>query len=246
MFQAYKKEFKKNIIGLIIYTACVSVIGLSYVIKLEDITIGMFSPEPPISILSITTMEMYSWYCYFHLLLGLFLASIVSYGKLSKQDDVSTNKLIDISKAKAVTAKLLAIFTQIFLFNIICTFVYAIGFFIAGNDLFVYEFILSHTMMLALQLKVASICFCILTFIRKRNVLIIFVTTFVVPAFNICALRLENMYDYEIVTPFAFANVGRILCDGKIDVLSLIFGIAVMIGCIGVAYKVCLTSSKEV
>lgn len=255
MYTIYKQELKTYLKSFIIWS--ISVGGMCFMCillfsSLKDSMAGMaetyasmgaFSDAFGMDKLSIATIS--GFYATevgtIHGLGAAMFAAIVSMVILSKEEDGHTSEFLftlPVTRGKVVTAKLLAVFSNILFFNIVCVGLYLLGLGILGESMPMEEFLLYHLMNLVMQFEIAGICFFISACVKKNKLGIGLGIVLILYAYDLIARVIPDLSDSKVVGPFSYANAADIFSSGEIEVVALVIGLIVLIGSITMAYTV--------
>ncbi len=174
-----------------------------------------------------------------HSLGGAMFAAIISTVMLSKEEDGHTSEFLftlPISRGKVITSKLMAVITNVVLFNVICVGAYTLGIVILGEDIDFERFFLYHGMQLLMHLEIAGICFGLSSFMKKNKLGLGLGIVMVFYAYDLMARMIPDLSDYKLFTPFSYANAADIFSTGEIETGALVLGIVVMVASVVVAY----------
>lgn len=162
---------------------------------------------------------------------GAMFAAMIGALALSKEEGNHTAEFLlthPISRLQVVTEKLISVFLQVLLLNIICLGCGVISFAVIGEDLEMKKMLLFHLAQFIMHLEIASICFAFSAFSKRQNVglglgfaaLLYFINLFV----NIS----EDVEFLKYITPFHYSDAANIISTGKLD--GLLIGIGCGIG----------------
>ena len=253
MITVYKHEIKLSLKSLLIWFACVGGMGFACILLYSSMkgdmaamaesfaSMGAFADAFGMSQLSIATLP--GFYATevgtIHGLGGAMFAAIMSICMLSKEEDAHTSEFLfsmPISRAKVVLSKWFSITTNIVLFNIMCVIVYAIGFIILCEDIPVKEFALYHGMQVLMQIEIAAICYAISAFVKKNKFGLGLGVVLLLYAYDLMARVIPDLSDYKLISPFSYANAADILSTGEVEVIAVLLGVVVLIGCMVMAF----------
>lgn len=255
MLTIYKHEMKFYIKSLLIWA--LSVGGLSFMCillfsSLKESMAGMaetyasmgaFSDAFGMNKLSIATLA--GFYATevgtIHGLGGAMFAAIVSMVVISKEEDGHTSEFLytlPVSRGKVITAKLGAVITNIFVFNIICVCMYLLGFVILGESVSTKEFSLFHAMQFLMQLEIAGICFGLSACTKKNKLGVGLGVVLLLYAYDLITRVIPDLSDYKVISPFSYANAADIFSGEKMSAVGLVIGIALLLASIITAYAV--------
>ncbi len=202
---------------------------------------GAFADAFGMSQLSIATLEgFYSTEVgTVHSLGAAMFAAIISMIMLSKEEDGHTSEFLftlPVSRAKVMTAKLLAVITNIIVFNAITVGAYTLGIVILGEDIDFQRFFLYHGMQFLMHLEIAGICFGLSAFMRKNKLGLGLGIVMIFYAYDLMARVIPDLSDYKLLSPYAYSNAADIFSTGEVAVSALVLGMIVMVVCVIAAY----------
>ncbi len=202
---------------------------------------GAFADAFGMSQLSIATLEgFYSTEVgTVHSLGAAMFASIISMIMLSKEEDGHTSEFLftlPVSRGKVITSKLIAVITNVIIFNVISVEAYTLGIVILGEDIDFDRFFLYHGMQLLMHLEIAGICFGLSAFMKKNKLGLGLGIVMIFYAYDLMSRVIPNLSDYKILSPFSYSNAADIFSTGQVEVPALVLGIVVMAVCVIAAY----------
>lgn len=202
---------------------------------------GAFADAFGMSQLSIATLEgFYSTEVgTIHSLGAAMFAAIISMIMLSKEEDGHTSEFLftlPVSRGKVITSKLIAVITNVIIFNVISVGAYTLGIVILGEDIDFDRFFLYHGMQLLMHLEIAGICFGLSAFMKKNKLGLGLGIVMIFYAYDLMSRVIPDLSDYKILSPFSYSNAADIFSTGQVEVPALVLGIVVMTVCVIVAY----------
>lgn len=174
-----------------------------------------------------------------HSLGGAMFAAVISTVMLSKEEDGHTSEFLftlPIAREKVITSKLLAILSNVVMFNVISVGAYFLGIVILGEDISYERFFLYHGMQLLMHLEISGICFGISAFMKKNKLGLGLGIVMIFYAFDLMARMIPDLKDYKLLTPFSYSNAADIFSTGNVDDTALVLGMVVMVLGAVVAY----------
>ncbi|MDD6327647.1 MAG: ABC transporter permease subunit [Eubacteriales bacterium] len=168
-----------------------------------------------------------------HGLGGAMFAAVISMVSISKEEDGHTGEFLftlPITRGKVLSAKLCAIVTNLFVFNLVCIGIYGVSFIILGKGIAVGEFFLFHLMQFLMQLEIAGICFGLSACMKKNKLGIGLGVVLFLYAYDLMARVIPDLKNIIAIGPFSYANAADIFSSGTIDVLALFIGLVLMLG----------------
>ncbi len=167
-----------------------------------------------------------------HSLGGAMFAAIISTVMLSKEEDGHTSEFLftlPIAREKVITSKLLAILSNVVMFNVISVGAYFLGIVILGEDISYERFFLYHGMQLLMHLEIAGICFGLSAFMKKNKLGLGLGIVMIFYAFDLMARMIPDLKDYKLLTPFSYSNAADIFSTGNVDDTALVLGMVAMV-----------------
>lgn len=173
-------------------------------------------------------------------LVGSIYAAILASGMLAKEENDKTIEFLlakPITRTQVVTQKLLVIFLNIMILNVVVTGLNYIGFQFADDNSFdMTTFLLLSVAPLLLHLTFAAVAFLVSSILGKtRNIIsislgIVFITYF----FDIIQGVSEKLENLKYVTPFEYVNAQNIVLNQEIEplyigLMLLIIGISILL-----------------
>ncbi len=202
---------------------------------------GSFADAFGMSKLSIATLEgFYSTEIgTIHSLGAAMFAAIISMIMLSKEEDGHTSEFLftlPVSRGKVITSKLIAVITNVIIFNVISVGAYTLGIVILGEDIDFDRFFLYHGMQLLMHLEIAGICFGLSAFMKKNKLGLGLGIVMIFYAYDLMSRVIPDLSDYKILSPFSYSNAADIFSTGQVEVPALVLGMVVMAVCVLAAY----------
>ncbi|MGN1188663.1 MAG: ABC transporter permease subunit [Lachnospiraceae bacterium] len=166
---------------------------------------------------------------------GAMYAALCGISILSKEEKERTAEFLlthPVSRLRIITEKLLAVFIQITIMNILI-YVISIGSIKAvGEDIPWKEINLFHISYYLLQLELAGICFGISAFLRKGSVGVGLGIAIIMYFLNIVANISDSVEFLKYITPFGYTEGADIVSNGCLDTTLVAIGMA--LGIVGV------------
>ena len=151
---------------------------------------------------------------------GAFYAAISAVSMLSKEE---ANKTADfllshpISRRRILLEKLLAVFTQLTLMNMIVLAMSVVSILIIGEAIPWTELLLLHLAYYLLQLEIAGICYGISAFVKRGSVGIGLGIAVLFYFTNLISNLTESTNFLKYITPFAYCDGADIIEDKRLD-----------------------------
>lgn len=253
MLTIYKQEMKSLFKTLLIWTLAIG--GMCFVCILlfnslkEEMTgmaesfsqMGAFADAFGMSQLSIATLE--GFYATevgtLHSLGAAIFAAVISMVMLSKEEDGHTGEFLftlPLSRTKVITAKLVAVVTNLIIFNGISVGAYTIGILVLGEKIDFGRFFLYHGLQFLMHLEMAGICFGLSAFMKKNKLGFGLGIVMMFYAYDLMVRVIPDLSDYKLLSPYSYSNAADIFSTGKIEIPALLLGMIVMMVCVCAAY----------
>lgn len=249
----YKHEMKMSLKSLLIWTLCVGGLCLGCILlytSLEDSlqeiaevysNMGAMSVALGMDKMSLATLT--GFYAteigMMHGLGGAMFAAILGTGIVSKEEAGHTSEFLNvfpIGRNSVIIQKYAALISNIFLFNLVCTGLYMLGFVALGEEMMMKEMLLFHVLQFLMQAEVGTICFMISAF-SKKNLMGagLGMAVLLFAADMMCRIipAIENL---KYVTPFYYANGADVFTYGTADGKMLAVAAVVIAAAFGAAF----------
>lgn len=178
---------------------------------------------------------------------GGFFAALLGISALVKEERDHTAEFLlthPVKRTEVVTEKLLAVFTQIVVLNVVVALISFVSFKAIGEDIQIREFILIHAAYLLLQVQIASVCFGISAFMRRGGAGAGLGLAAVLYFLNIIGNISEKADFVKYLTPFSYADASEIISTAKLDRTLIAAGLAYTV--IGLAAAYMKYSRKDI
>lgn len=170
---------------------------------------------------------------------GAFFAALIGVSSLAKEEKDRTAEFLlahPISRRHLVTSKLISVFLQIVILNVI-TFALALASIVMiGEDIPWKEISLLHLAYFLVQIELTGICFGISAFLRRGGMGLGIGIAAMMYFLNIVANISDSAKSLKYVTPFGFADSADIIENVNLDMGMISIGIAVAILCVTLAF----------
>ena len=170
---------------------------------------------------------------------GAILGAIVGIGALSKEERDHTAELLltlPVSRIRVVAEKLLFCVFHIFAVNAVVCVVCLIGSAAISVDVNYGKMLLILLSYFLVQIEIMAITFGISAFLKRGGLGIGIGIGFGLYFMNILANISEEVEFLKYLTPFGFADSGRIISEGTLEPISLVVGIVLTAVGIGLAF----------
>lgn len=253
MFALFQHEMKQNRKNLLIWSLAVGGLGFICILLYSGMqesmaemaegfsSMGAFADAFGMSTLSIATLTGYfaTEIGTIHGLGGGMFAAITATVMLSKEEDGHTGEFLyslPVARGKAVTVKAVALFADIFLFQLVCGLLYILGYAILGEELSWSEFLLFMGMQFLMNLEIAAICFAISSVNRKNKLGMGLGIALLFYFYDLMARVIPDLEDYIEIGPYSYANASQIFAGSKPETGAIVIGAAVIAVAIVLAY----------
>lgn len=248
-----KHELKQNRISLLVWTVSISFMIAVCVFlypemkgEMESISdvfadMGSFSAAFGMDQVSFgTLLGYYSIECGNVLGLGgAFFAALCGVSVLAKEEKDHTAEFLlthPISRVKVITQKLLAVFMQIIILNVIVYVAVILSMIAIGETVPWKEINLLHIAYFLLQVELAGICFGISAFLKRGSLGIGLGVAIVMYFLNLISNITESAEFLKYITPFGYAEGSEVVANVELDMKLILIGMAYAIMGIAVAY----------
>ena len=170
---------------------------------------------------------------------GAFFAALCGVSILAKEEKEHTAEFLlthPISRIKIVTQKLIAVFVQILILNIVIYLAVVLSIVAIGENVPWEEVNLLHISYFLLQLELASICFGISAFLKRGSLGIGLGVAIIMYFLNLISNITENAEVLKYFTPFSYADGASIVTNVELDWKLILIGMAYAVMGICVAY----------
>lgn len=254
----FRREMKKNLKGLIIWTLVISGIAILNLLMFPDVakqqeTLEQLLKQFPPSLVKAFGMDKLSMadpMGYYatkgYLMVALFgsiYAVMLAGNMLSKEHNEKTIEFLlsnPITRSGIVTQKLLAVFINLLVFNLIISVSNFIGFRMAGAEFDMGVFLLLSIAPFLLHLVFASISFFLSSRLKKsRNIVSISLgLVFVMYFLDIVSSISDKFENLKYITPYEYVDAVGIVINKSISSAYLGIMAGLIIACNLAAYLI--------
>ena len=170
---------------------------------------------------------------------GALFAAILGASALAKEEREHTAEFLlthPLSRTKIITEKLLAVLTQICLFNVAVIAVSALCMVAVGVEAEAGTVALVFLAHLLLQIEIAAITFGLSAFLRRGELGLGLGLVFALYFLNILANLTEDLEFLKFITPFGYTDGSYIIPEAAIEVKYLAVGLCLLALGIAAAY----------
>lgn len=249
----YRHEMKINLKSLIIWTLCVGGLCFGCILlytsledSLQDIAdvysnMGAMSTALGMDKMSLATLTGFyaTEVAMMHGLGGAMFAAILGTGMLSKEEAGHTSEFLHtfpVGRKRVLAEKYFALISNIFVFNLVCTAMYVLGFVMMDEELMWNEMLLFHLAQLFMQAEIGTVCFAISAFSKKNLMGAGLGIAILMFAADMMCRIIPAIESVKYFTPFYYSNGADIFTSGKVDNVMLWIGIGIMVLTFASAY----------
>lgn len=163
---------------------------------------------------------------------GAFYASLIGVSNLAKEERNHTAEFLlthPVSRTKVVFEKLLAMFTQILIMNLIVITLSSISIMIIDVSIDIYTLLLLYIAYFIMQIEIGAITFAISACIKKSQLGIGLGLATIFYFVNIISNLMEETKILKYFTPFGYTDGAEIINNNQIPIGYLIVGLVVTI-----------------
>ena len=170
---------------------------------------------------------------------GAFFAAILGITALAKEEKERTAEFLlshPVSRNKVITEKLIAVFLQIVIMNVLVFLMSIASIAGIGEEILWEELGLLHLAYFLVQIVLAGICFGISAFIRGNGIGAGIGLATVMYFINIVANITESAKDLKYLTPFGFAEGADIITNVDLEWKMVAINMVFAFIAVGMAY----------
>ena len=130
------------------------------------------------------------------------------------------------------------ILSLIVLFNAICIGFYLLGFGVLGEDIPTKEFVLYHGMQIVMEIEIAGICYAVSAFSDRNRLGFGLGVVLLFYAYDLMARVIPDLSDYNILSPFSYANASDIFSSGELSSSAFALGMVLLLLSLGSAFTI--------
>ena len=159
---------------------------------------------------------------------GAFFACLIAIGALAKEEKERTAEFLlthPISRSQVVTEKLIGIFLQVTVLNIVVLGLAVFSVLVIGEELPLRELGLLHLAYYLLQIELAGICFGLSAFLRRGGLGIGIGIAAVMYFLNLVANISDGADFLKYITPFGYAEGADIVANGRLNTVQVALGL---------------------
>lgn len=160
---------------------------------------------------------------------GALFASIVGISALAKEEKEHTAEFLlthPVSREKVLTEKLLAVFAQIIILNLVSVLVTVISIFAVGESADTKTMFLLFLAYFIMQIEIAAVTFGISAFLKGNGLGIGLGFAVLLYFLNIISNLTEAVKFLKYITPFGYTDGADIISSSSIDIKYLAVGIS--------------------
>ena len=170
---------------------------------------------------------------------GAFFAALIGISSLAKEEKDRTAEFLlthPISRRYLVTSKLISVFLQIVILNVITFSLALASIVMIGEDIPWKEISLLHLAYFLVQVELTGICLGISAFLRRGGMGLGIGIASMMYFLNIVANISDSAKSLKYVTPFGFADSADIIENISIDATMVAIGMLAALICISLTY----------
>ncbi len=159
---------------------------------------------------------------------GAFFASILGISALAKEEKEHTAEFLlthPVARERVVTEKLLAVYAQVIILNLVSVLVTALSVVIVGESVDVKVLTMLFLAYFLMQIEISSVTFGISAFIKGNGLGLGLGIAVLLYFLNIVANLTENAKFLKYITPFGYTEGADIISSGTIEMKYLSVGI---------------------
>ncbi len=250
----YRHELKRSIVSMIIWSSVIAFMLFICVVmyplmvaSIEEMNKMLSEMEGFSEAFGTATLDLGRFIDYFAVecgdslgLGGALFAAITAINMLAKEEKDGTAEFLlthPISRKRVITEKLVALSTQIVIFNLAAIVVSVLSILLIGESLDYGRLMLMFLGYFILQIEIAAVAFGLSAFIKKGGVGIGLGLALMCYFMNIVANITEDAEFLKYITPFGYADGASIASSGSIEWKYLLCGIAFAVLGILMAYR---------
>lgn len=160
---------------------------------------------------------------------GAFFAAITGISMLSKEEKDATASFLlshPISRKKIVFEKLISLYIQILILNLIVLFFASVATIIIGEKIDIKLFLLIFLAYFLMQIEISSISFGISAFLKNSGMGIGLGIALLFYFLNIFSNLTKEAKFLKYITPFGFTEGGDIIANSSLEIKYLLVGLA--------------------
>lgn len=159
---------------------------------------------------------------------GALFASILGISALAKEEKEHTAEFLlthPVSREKVLAEKLLAVFSQIIILNLVSAFVTVLSVLAVGESVDAKVMLLLFLAYFMMQIEISAVTFGISAFLKGNGLGIGLGITVLMYFLNIMANLTENAKFLKYITPFGYTEGADIISNSAIEVKYLAAGL---------------------
>lgn len=161
---------------------------------------------------------------------GALFAALLGISALSKEEKDHTAEFLlthPIARSKIYTEKLLSVFIQIIIMNIIVALVSLGATLLIGECLPWKEALILMIVFTLMQLEIGAITFGLSAYLRSGGIGLGLGLSLMLYCTNLISNLLENGEIFKHITPYAYTDSAKIFADGKPEIMYILSGWAI-------------------
>ncbi len=161
---------------------------------------------------------------------GALFAALLGISALAKEEKDHTAEFLlthPISRSRVYAEKLLSVFVQVIIMNLIVAAVTLSATILIGESLPWKESLILMTTYTLMQLEIAAITFGLSAYLRGGSIGLGLGLALMLYCMNLISNLLEKGEILKYITPYAYADSGKIFADGKPEIMYILSGWAI-------------------
>lgn len=170
---------------------------------------------------------------------GALFASILGISALAKEEKDHTAEFLlthPVSRERVLTQKLLAVFAQIIILNLVSVLVTVLSILAIDESVDAKTMFLLFLAYFLMQIEIASVTFGISSFLRGNGLGVGLGIAILLYFLNIISNLTEEVKFLKYITPFGYTEGADIITNNAIEIKYLAVGMALMVAGIVVAF----------
>lgn len=170
---------------------------------------------------------------------GALFASILGISALAKEEKDHTAEFLlthPVSRERVLTEKLLAVFAQIIIFNLVSVLITVLAIFAIGESADAKIMFLMFLAYFVMQIEIASVTFGVSAFLKGNGLGIGLGIAVLLYFLNIISNLTEDVKFLKYITPFGYTEGAEIISNNAIEMKYVAVGIGFMVAGIVIAF----------
>lgn len=251
-------ELKANVKSLLIWSLTIAVCSVGLVLMFESVADGMkdvaasfsqmgdFSKAFGMDKLNISTLNGYYATEVARIITigGAMYAALIGISILSKEEEEHTAEFLYTfprRRSYILVWKYMSLLVLLLFFNLITTGAEVVSFFFVDGKIDMEDFAVYHALTLLMEIEIASFCFLLSAFNKRRQVGLAMGIAIIAYLADIMCRIVPDIEFIKYLTPFYFSNVADIFSHADLEFIGI--GVAVLVTVI--SYLLALTINRR-